>query len=97
MTNPDRLNGAFARLQAALDKLERTIAVKLEEDLSSAELEEELDIMRDDRARLALDLDAALTRLSALEKSRDEVLRRLEGASAGVAAALGAAAGRRGE
>lgn len=96
MTYPDRLDGSLARLSAALEKLERTVGVKLEEDLSSAELEEELAIMQDDRARLALDLDAAMARLSALEKSRDEVLRRLEGASAGVATALGAA-GRRGE
>lgn len=96
MTHPEKLDGAFARLRTALDKLERTVAVKLEEDLSSAELEEELAIMQDDRARLGLDLDAALARLSALEKTRDEVLKRLEGASAGVATALNAAA-RRGD
>lgn len=92
MTHPDKLDGALARLTAALDQLERTVAVKLEDDLSSAELEEELAIMQDDRARLALDLDAALARASALEKARDEVLRRLDTAGAGVAAALGAAA-----
>lgn len=96
MTNPDKLEGAFARLSAALNTLERTVAVKLEDELSSAELEEELAIMQDDRARLALDLDAAISQVSALEKSRDEVLRRLESASAGVATALNAAAGRRG-
>ena len=45
--------------------------------------------MQDDRARLARDLDAALTRTATLEKTRDEVLRRLETAGAGVAAALG--------
>lgn len=96
MTNPEKLEGALARLSTALDRLERTVAVKLEEDLSSAELEEELVIMQDDRARMALDLDAALSRLSALEKSRDEALRRLDSASAGVASALNAA-GLRGE
>ncbi len=88
----EKLDGALSRLKTALDQLERTVALKLEDDLSSAELEEELAIMQDDRGRLALDLDAALARVSALEKARDEVLRRLDGAGAGVAAALGAAA-----
>ncbi|MCX7899043.1 MAG: DUF4164 family protein [Methylocystis sp.] len=95
MTNSEklddaRLDAAMSRLARALDRLERTVAVKLEDDLSNAELEEELAIMRDDRARLALDLDAALARQTALEKTRDEVLRRLELAGASVASALGA-------
>jgi len=89
--NAKRLETAVAELQTALAQLERTVAAKLEDELSSAELEEELAIMQDDRSRLALDLDAALARQNALEKSRDEVLRRLEAASEGVAAALGAA------
>ncbi len=89
--NAKRLEAAVAELQTALAQLERTVAAKLEDELSSAELEEELAIMQDDRSRLALDLDAALARQNTLEKSRDEVLRRLEAASEGVAAALGAA------
>ncbi|HEY8215138.1 MAG: DUF4164 family protein [Methylocystis sp.] len=89
--NAKRLEASVAELQTALAQLERTVAAKLEDEVSSAELEEELAIMQDDRSRLALDLDAALTRQNALEKSRDEVLRRLETASEGVAAALGAA------
>ena len=91
--NAKRLDDALARFKTALDQLERAVAVRLEDDLSSAELEEELAIMQDDRARLALDLDAALARQSALEKSRDEVLRRLDAAGEGVAAALSGAAG----
>jgi hypothetical protein len=87
----ERLDAALERLRAALDQLERTVAVKLEEELSNAELEEELAIMQDDRARLALDLDDALGRVVALEKARDEVLRRLDAAGAGVVAALEAA------
>lgn len=89
--NAKRLEAAVAELQTALAQLERTVAAKLEDELSSAELEEELAIMQDDRSRLALDLDAALARQNTLEKSRDEVLRRLEAASEGVTAALGAA------
>jgi len=87
-----KLDAAILRLRAALDQLEGAVSVKLEDEFTSAELEEELAIMQDDRARLALDLDAALARQSALEKSRDEVLRRLETAGEGVAAALGGAA-----
>jgi hypothetical protein len=98
MTQSDKLAGkvdlALERLGKALERLERTVALKLEDDLSNAELEEELAIMRDDRARLALDLDAALARQNALEKARDEVLRRLDSAGKGVAAELGAVASR---
>jgi len=93
----ERLDAALERLRAALDQLERTVAVKLEEELSNAELEEELAIMQDDRARLALDLDDALGRVVALEKARDEVLRRLDTAGAGVVAALEATAAAREE
>jgi septal ring factor EnvC (AmiA/AmiB activator) len=89
--NAKRLEAAVAELQTALAQLERTVAAKLEDEVSSAELEEELAIMQDDRSRLALDLDAALARQNALEKSRDEALRRLETASEGVAAVLGQA------
>ncbi|PPD43915.1 MAG: hypothetical protein CTY15_08740 [Methylocystis sp.] len=91
MTHSEKLDAALARLAGALGQLELTVALKLEDDLSSAELEEELAIMQDDRGRLALDLDAALARVSGLEKARDEVLRRLDSAGAGVAAALGSA------
>jgi predicted nucleic acid-binding Zn-ribbon protein len=89
--NAKRIEADIGELQMAIARLERTVADKLEDELSSAELQEELVIMQDDRSRLALDLDAALARQNALEKSRDEVLRRLDAASEGVAAALGAA------
>lgn len=95
MTHSEKIDAALARLKTALDQLERIVAVRLEDDLTSAELEEELAIMQDDRSRLALDLDDALARVSSLEKARDEVLRRLDNAGAGVAAALEAAVGRR--
>lgn len=89
MTEPDRLDGALSRLSAALDLLEATAARRMENELSRADLEEELAIMQDDRGRLALELDAALAQTSALGRTRDEVLRRLERASAGVRAVLG--------
>lgn len=88
---PPRLSAALSRLRAALDRLETTAAQRIEQDLSRADLEEELAIMQDDRSRLAQELDAALTRTAAVAKTRDEVLRRVERASAGVAAVLGLA------
>lgn len=86
---PPRLAAALSRLRAALDLLETTAAERIEQGLSRADLEEELAIMQDDRNRLAQELDAALTRTGAVEKARDEVLRRVERASAGVATVLG--------
>ena len=80
---------ALTRFSAALQQLEGAVAARIENDLANADIEEELAIMQDDRARFARDLDAALTRTATLEKTRDEVLRRLETAGAGVAAALG--------
>ena len=88
-----KLDDAIARLDEALNRLARAVAIRVEHDLANAGAEEELAIMQDDRARLALDLDAALGRAAALEKTRDEVLRRLDAAGAGIAAALDDAAG----
>lgn len=84
-----RLDDAFRRLSAALEQLETTVARRIESELSHADLEEELAVMQDDRSRLALELDAALAQKIDLEKTRDEVLRRLERASLGIHAVLG--------
>jgi hypothetical protein len=86
---PPRLAVALSRLRGALDRLETAVAERVEQDVSRADLEEELAIMQDDRSRLAQELDAALTRTAAVEKTRDEVLRRVERASDSVAAVLG--------
>ncbi len=94
---PPPLAAAVARFKTALDQLEGAVAQRLEQEMSLADLEEELAIMQDDRSRLALDLDAALARAATVEKTRDEVLRRVERASAGVAAVLGLPAPRDGE
>ncbi len=85
-----RLGAALARLEKALNALELAVAERLDDEMSLADLEEELNIMQDDRARLALELDAALARAITVEKNRDEVVRRIDRASASVAAVLGA-------
>ncbi len=88
---PPSLAAALDRLQAALDAAEDVVRARLEEDLSLADFDEELTIMQDDRNRLAQELDAALARASGLERIREEAVRRVERASAGVAAVLGLA------
>jgi hypothetical protein len=89
MTQFQRLDAALARFQEALDSVEAAGREKRESRLSLFDLEEELAVMLDDRSRLALDLDAALARAAMLEKTREEILRRLERASENVAAVLG--------
>ncbi|MFY9629109.1 MAG: DUF4164 family protein [Methylocystis sp.] len=86
---PPKLGSALARFEKALDALEVSVAQRLEDEMTLADLEEELAIMQDDRGRLALELDAALARATTVEKNSDEVLRRVERASASVAAVLG--------
>ena len=88
---PPSLAAAFTRLSAALETAEDVVRLRLEEDLSLADFEEELTVMQDDRNRLAQELDAALARASGLERIREEAVRRVERASAGVAAVLGLA------
>lgn len=89
MTQFNRLDSALERLAAALDALERAAARRQEAEFASVDLEEELAVMQDDRGRLAIELDAALGRAQAQEQAREEVLRRLERASAGIGAVLG--------
>jgi chromosome segregation ATPase len=93
MMEPDRIDKALAQLSSALERLETTTARRLENELSLADLEEELAVMQDDRSRLALELDSELAKANALEKARDDVLRRLERASEGIRTVLGDAAG----
>jgi hypothetical protein len=88
MQGDGKLEDAIARLDSALKQLARKVALRIEHDHANAELEEELAIMQDDRARLALELDAALGRAAVLEKAREEVLCRLDAAGAGIVAAL---------
>jgi hypothetical protein len=93
---PEAIDKALARLSASLNLLETTVARRLENELSLADLEEELAVMQDDRGRLAMELDAELSKSSALEKARDDVLRRLEHASEGIKSVLGGAMGDKG-
>ena len=82
----DPLDAALARLLAALAGLEAAVGRKRETDLARSDLNEAFAAMQDDRARLALELDAALGRSQRLEAANDEVARRVEAAAAAMAA-----------
>ena len=84
------LEDALRRLKAALDTLEMAAARRLEMERGSESLETELALMRDDRSRLAVELDGALARGARIEQAAAEVSRRIDRAIASVRGALGA-------
>ena len=88
VTVPDRLQHALHRLGAALDHLEAAAARRAEADAARGNLEDELAIMQDDRARLATELDAVLARTRILLSANTDVASRLQRASATVRAVL---------
>jgi hypothetical protein len=85
---PERLDAALNRLSAALEKLEIASERRIKAEALRVALEDELAVMQDDRARLAVELDGALARSISLETASAEVARRLGDASAGVRAVL---------
>lgn len=85
---PDRLQRALQRLGAALDHLDAAAARRARADGSRGNLEDELAVMQDDRARLAMELDAALARGRTLLNANGDVARRVQRASATVRAVL---------
>lgn len=76
MTSP--LDDAMKRLDAALGLLEASIARRLDAEQRRGSLETELQLMEDDRSRLAEELDGALTRLHRVEAATDDVGRRVQ-------------------
>lgn len=88
MTVPERLQRALHRLGSALDHLEAAAARRAQADAARANPEDEFAVMQDDRARLAMELDAALARSRTLANANSEVASRLERASATVRAVL---------
>lgn len=75
--SPDVLEQSLRRLAAAIDQLERAAERRMRHDESRANAEEEYVLMQDDRARLAVELDAALDRARALERASAEAGERL--------------------
>ena len=74
--SPD-LDVAHKRLQAALGQLEAALARRLGGAGRPADLETELQLMQDDRARLAIELDSASARVAQVENAAEHVGLRL--------------------
>ncbi|WP_133773068.1 DUF4164 family protein [Enterovirga rhinocerotis] len=74
--NPD-LAAALARLDAAIGQLDASVARHFDADLRRSDIEMELQVMGDDRARLATDLESASARVAQLESAADHVGARL--------------------
>ncbi len=77
MALPATLQSILARLNAAVDQLEAAAERRADSDAAHANLDEELAILQDDRARLAVDLDSALARSRHLSSTNDDVAARL--------------------
>jgi hypothetical protein len=82
------LDQAFERLTTALDRLELAATARLDSEYGLEPLESELAVMRDDRSRLAVELDGALARNASLEHVTREVSERVGRAMQGVEAVL---------
>jgi len=76
-----KLELAFKRLAAALDQLEAACERRAVADLERGNLEEEFAVMQDDRSKLAVELDGAVSRSATLERANDEVAKKLRNVS----------------
>jgi len=79
------LDHALSRLESALGQLEAAARRRLEVERGRANLETELTLMQDDRARLAVELDGAMARIGQVEGAAHEVDRKLEHAMTALA------------
>ena len=75
---------SLRRMRAAIDLLEAAVERRARRDAKRGDADEELALMQDDRARLAVELDGALARNRALETANAEAAKRLAQASAAV-------------
>lgn len=71
------LDEAMKKLEGAIGLLEASVSRRLAAERTRADLETELQIMQDDRARLAVELDGASNRLSRVEAAAEDVGRRV--------------------
>jgi uncharacterized protein YicC (UPF0701 family) len=72
------LENALSRLDGALTQLEAAARRRVEAERGRGNLETELTLMQDDRARLAAELDGAMARLAQVERAAADVDQRLE-------------------
>jgi predicted nucleic acid-binding Zn-ribbon protein len=75
---PPSLDDAMRRLDTAIGLLEAAVARRLDAERRRGDLETELQIMQDDRARLAQDLDDTIARLNRAEATAQDVGQRVQ-------------------
>jgi hypothetical protein len=69
---------AVQRLLAAIAVLETNVVRRLDAEHRKSDLETELQLMQDDRARLAMELESTAARLSRVDNATDHVERRVQ-------------------
>ncbi|MER2196425.1 DUF4164 family protein [Methylobacterium brachiatum] len=89
--DPSPIDAAFARLEAALTRLDAVVARRLEAEAEPDDRDAELALLDEDRARLAAALDAASAQLAAVEATTGVVGQRLDRAIQTVQGVLGRA------
>jgi hypothetical protein len=82
------VDDALKRLEHALGILEASVSRRLEVERRRGDLETELQIMQDDRARLAVELDGALTRLNRADAAAEDVGARVKRAIGAIESVL---------
>lgn len=90
MSAPDP---AIARLQTALDQLEAAVERRARRGFAQTDAEAEFAMMQDDRARLAVELDAALDAQRALAEANGAAMERVTRAADLIERFLGRASG----
>lgn len=78
---PSPLDDALKRLDTALGLLEASVTRRLDAEKRRGDLETELQIMQDDRVRLAAELEGAAERLKRLEVVTKDVGERVRRSS----------------
>jgi len=89
MSVPPAIDASLRRLTSALDHLEAAAERQTQAQAARGDAEEEFAILRDDRSRLAVELDGAMTKLRRLEQASDEAVKRIDRASEAIEAVLG--------
>ena len=84
----DPLEPALKRLRGAIDLLEAAVERRSRQDGARGDAQEELALMQDDRARLAVELDGALDRNRALLAANQEAAQRLAQAGEAIRSVL---------
>lgn len=74
------LEAAIARMDAALGRVEAALDRHFDTDRRRSDIEVELQVMGEDRARLATELESATARLARVQSASDHVGLRLDAA-----------------